>query len=382
VPVGLKIGGMMKIVVLVMLLFTLTAPQFAWVKNPDNPLKGKWDFQMKKNWEVEEAGNDVIGSVQEIAAADDGRIYIMDSKNYKIFIYSPKGKFISSFGKKGEGPGEIRNFSMGDQLFVVNQRVIIVDRARISYFTLDGTFKKSIVYSNRLKPREFVSDDVFISAPVIPEAKGGKTANIRWYDVNNQKEKIIAQYKAFKEASASDRSANRTVTIVAVFGGVTPMMMVKYRDNQVYYGMSDSYTINRVNLKDHKKISFSIEEREPMKITSAIKKEMTIGMGDIPQDILKRIMDGLPQKASYFEDLAIDDRGFIYVFLANPTGRRNQDIDIFSPQGKYLYSSRLRTEENSSIQTIYLRDKLLAIAVEDEEGTVKVIRYSVQLPGE
>jgi hypothetical protein len=97
--------------------------------------------------------------------------------------------------------------------------------------------------------------------------------------------------------------------------------------------------------------------------------------------MLKRIMDGLPKKASFYQDLAIDNSGLIYVFLANPTAGPIQGIDIFSSEGKYLYSSQLRVEDGSSIQAIYLRDDLLVIAVEDEEGTVKVAQYSVQLPG-
>ena len=371
----------MKIIALVMLVFTLTASLFTQVKNPDTPLKGKWDFQMKKNWEVEEAGNDVIGSVQNIGSADDGRVFIMDSKNYKIYIFSPEGKFISSFGKRGEGPGEIKNFEMGEQLFMVDQHVLVVDRSRISYFSLDGTFEKSIVYSTQMRPREFVSEEAFISAPVNLDL-GGKTAEIKWYNVNDKSEKTIAEYQPFKKAAATDRGSGRTVTVVAVFSGVTPIMMVKYRNNQVYYGMCDTYAINRVDLKDKKTSSFSIEGREPREITPAIKKELAAGLGDIPQDMLERILDGLPKKASFYQDLIIDNRGFVYVFLANPTAGPIQGIDIFSPEGKYLYSSQLRVEDDSSIPAIYLRDDLLVIAVEDEEGTVKVAQYSVQLPRE
>lgn len=371
----------MKIIVLVMLVFILTASLFTQVKNPDTPLKGKWDFQMKKTWEVEEAGNDVIGSVQNIGSSDDGRIYILDSKNYQIYIFSPGGKFISSFGKRGEGPGELKNFDTGEQLFVVDQNVIYADRAKIHYFSLDGIFERSVLYSTKMKPRTFVSKEVFISAPVNPGALGGKKAKIKWYNVKDRREKIIAEFQLFKEAAATKRSPGRQVTLVVVFDGITPIMIVKNRNGKVYYGMSDTYAINRVDLKEKKTSSFSLDGREPEKITPAIKKELAKGFGDVPRDMLNRIMDGLPAKASFYQDLVIDNRGFIYVFLANPTAEPIQGIDIFSPGGKYLYSSQLRVEEGSSIQAIYLRDDLLVIALEDEEGTVKVAQYSVQLPG-
>lgn len=112
----------------------------------------------------------------------------------------------------------------------------------------------------------------------------------------------------------------------------------------------------------------------------AVKKELSRDLGDIPQDMLKRIMDGLPPKASFYQDIEIDKHGLIYVFLPNPTGDSLQAIDIFSPEGKYLYSSQLRVEEGLSIQVVYLWDDLLVIAAEDEEGTIKVIKYSVDLP--
>ncbi|UCH93282.1 MAG: 6-bladed beta-propeller, partial [Candidatus Aminicenantes bacterium] len=342
--------------------------------------KGKWDFRMKKAWEIEEAGDDVIGSVQNIKSAHDGRIYIVDSKNHKIYIFSKEGRFVSSFGERGEGPGEIKNFEMGEQLFVVDQSVIVVDRARISYFSLDGTFKKSLLYSTQMRPRTFFSEEVFISAPVSTVGLRDKTAKIKWYHVIDRSEKIIAEFRPFKEAAATNQSGGRQVTVVAIFGGVTPIMIVKHRNGKVYYGMSNTYAINRLDLKSKKTLSFSIDGREPKEITPAVKKELAKGLGDVPRDMLERIMDGLPEKASFFQDIEIDKNGLIYVFLSNPTGEPLQAVDIFSPEGKYLYSSQLRVEEGLSIQAVYLRDHLLVIAAEDEEGTVKVTKYSVQLP--
>ena len=39
----------------------------------------------------------------------DNKIYIADRRNYQIKIFSPKGKYISSFGRRGEGPGSSKN---------------------------------------------------------------------------------------------------------------------------------------------------------------------------------------------------------------------------------------------------------------------------------
>jgi hypothetical protein len=133
-----------NIVIIVAVIFTLSLS--AHIQNPDKPLKGKWDFQMKKMWEVEEAGDNVIARVQNLSAAKDGRIYILDSKNFKIHIFSKEGKFISAFGDKGDGPGEIRGVNIGEQLFVLDSSIAYADRGRIHYFALDGTYKKSFLH--------------------------------------------------------------------------------------------------------------------------------------------------------------------------------------------------------------------------------------------
>ena len=36
-----------------------------------------------------------------------GRIYVADSCNHRIQVFSPEGKFLRSYGKAGTGPGEL-----------------------------------------------------------------------------------------------------------------------------------------------------------------------------------------------------------------------------------------------------------------------------------
>jgi hypothetical protein len=68
-----------------------------------------------------------------------GNIYILDRTKYMIFKYDPKGSFVKSFGRQGQGPGEfivpgIINVRK-DTLYVTD-----VDSYKISKFNLDGEF--------------------------------------------------------------------------------------------------------------------------------------------------------------------------------------------------------------------------------------------------
>lgn len=371
----------MRKIIWTVLLITLSITLFTQTRNVDNPKRGRWDFQLKKTWEIEEAGDNVIGLVQNIRAAKDGRIYILDSKNFKVYIFSKEGKFISSFGRKGEGPGEIRNVDMGNQLFVVNDDILYVDRSRIHYFSLDGIFRKTIIISSNLSPRRFISGNVFISAPAGITDPRNKVVKIKLYNIKDKSERIISEYRPFEKASDTKETGGRRIRLRIFINTITPMMLVKHRSGKIYFGMSDSYKINIVDLNGKEIGSFFIEGRKQKNVSAKFKKDLLNELGDdLPQDMVKKILNGLPKKASFFQEIVIDKNGLIYIFVSDPDNDSHQLIDIFSPAGKYLYSSELKVEEGYSIENIYLRDDLLVITTEDEDGNLKVAKYSVTLP--
>ena len=77
----------------------------------------------------------------------DNKIYIADRQNYQIKIFSPKGKYISSFGRRGEGPGDFKRwfgeYDIGDD-FNIYQVDFFGGNRSISIFDPDGNFTKRI----------------------------------------------------------------------------------------------------------------------------------------------------------------------------------------------------------------------------------------------
>lgn len=369
----------MKRIMIVIMVVILTLSLFAHIKNPDRPLKGKWDFQMKKMWEVERAGDYYIAVVQNLAAAKDGRIYILDQKNFKIYIFSKEGQFISAFGQQGEGPGEIRRFFGGDQLFVMENSISILDLSKIHYFDLDGTYKKSALYPLDQHPRAFLSEEVYISAPTVISL--GAKGQLLFYHVDNKSQKMIAEYSIYEKATDSQGGQFRRSIVIDT---ITPQMFVTCGKGKVYYGMSTSYEITTVDETGKKTGSFSIDGRERKNVSKKFLAHLgqeLINDGDRP-DVIKRILKALPKKASFFWKISADRNGLVYIFISDPDpdSANLQALDIFSPEGKFLYSSEIKIEEGLKINTIYLQDELLLMAVENEEGTVKVAKYLVKPP--
>lgn len=90
--------------------FTLSAGEAA-------PLYGTWDFKPEKIWETDSAGPDLFAWIRTIDVGPDGRIYTFDVKHFKIYILNPDGSYVSSFGNRGEGPGELKNIGKARHFF-------------------------------------------------------------------------------------------------------------------------------------------------------------------------------------------------------------------------------------------------------------------------
>jgi len=116
---------------------------------------------------------DIYASVDEykptdVAVAPDGTIYVFDGygKPY-VHMYSPAGKYLSSFGGPGIGPGQLNCPHAG---WVDTRRgtpeLYVADRGnnRIQVFSLDGKHKRFITDPEIKQPCDFYQwhDELYI----------------------------------------------------------------------------------------------------------------------------------------------------------------------------------------------------------------------------
>jgi hypothetical protein len=78
----------MKLVFILLLSIALFQ---AAVVNPDKPLKGEWHFKLKKVWEIDRAGDDVLGKPFSLTTTEDGILYVYDAANNINYIFDKEG---------------------------------------------------------------------------------------------------------------------------------------------------------------------------------------------------------------------------------------------------------------------------------------------------
>jgi hypothetical protein len=107
----------------------------------------------------------LIGSIRKLSVDPGGNFWVLDSRACKINKYSKQGEFISSIGRKGQGPGEFLrpfDFCIGkENIFVVDPMA-----RKLNVFSKNGSFKYFYKIEDGRAVQEGKNGEIIIAAPV------------------------------------------------------------------------------------------------------------------------------------------------------------------------------------------------------------------------
>jgi len=367
----------MKCLIFVCCLFLfLSNIQSKEVKNPDLPEKGEWSFSPQKQWETDSAGDDILAEVQEIRMDEKGKIFVLDNRLNKVHVFVPDGKYLFSFGKKGEGPGEIKQ-TWG--LFLIDNRVIIPDMSKVHYFSRDGKYLHSTSTQVMFIPYLFLDEHRVLAVPFSSFRKEKREVLLYNLKTKEQVELFkIPKVRALRWSGEQGRLMLRMPFEVA-----EDLLIVNY-PGQPWYGYNDTYKIQRLDLNKKDVNSFSINNRKREKLSQNSKQKMfekvLENQREIPKNVLNTMADQIPDEMPYFHHLFSDNSGLIYVLTATGQHPHRRKVDTFSPQGKYLYRGMINLEPDCTIVRMTMNNKNLVVFIEDPEGERKLVKYILNIP--
>jgi Ca2+/Na+ antiporter len=113
-----------------------------------------------------------------------GRLFVSDGANHRILVFDEAGRYVRSFGKEGNKPGEFRFpneliFDETGQLLIANTK-----RPAIEVYTADGQYQSTLVTPSGDKTFQFPTDFVVTPDRLLLLENDGflEKAKVRVYD--------------------------------------------------------------------------------------------------------------------------------------------------------------------------------------------------------
>jgi hypothetical protein len=151
---------------------------------------------------------------------------------------------------------------------------------------------------------------------------------------------------------------------------------------RLYFGRNDRYEIFVSDLDGEIVNRFGLaKERIPVS-EEALRGHLAAA--EIPADMQERALGLMPRTLTYFHRIQVID-GLVYVFTVDDFSANivRQDVDIFSPDGKYLYRGKIVLPDGDrypSFDAAVLSPGSLHAILTDESGVRRVAKYSVSMP--
>ncbi len=332
------------------------------VKNPKDPVRISNYAQEVKLTEELCIGHDapegeyVFAALRALQVDDAGDIIVLDSKDNLIKVFNPDGHLIHTFGKHGQGPGEIQS---PNRLYLKDGKLIaLMDSGnnRYSLYSKSGECLKEIdmgkyrVFRTIPDSRDYVyGDRLEFSGDPIPSAQLLRISP----DFNDAE--IIVEYQI--------------VSRFGIFGAVFDRLAYAVAsDDRFLWGRSTKYVIHILNpdgeeirriQKNYAAVPISDEEKK------VLGERYTLD-GDIKS---------LPNQYPPFFYFICDDLGRIYVRTYERNEKGWLGYDIFDEEGRFF--SRLFLPEEETLMVVK-KDKAYCMITESpDEGIPLVKRYTM-----
>lgn len=299
------------------------------VSNPATPLKGKVKVQLEEKfrWSPQEPEEGLY--VIDFARGPEGSLFVLFTKNYKIYKISREGKVVKVFSGKGEGPGE---FKFSPRLKIYGNSLWAASSRKVVEFDLDGNLLGEFHLKKLYRGITPIGKDEFLGSNLSFEGEGEKSKLV----IFNSQEKVLRQlWESEKSRFVYIKIGDRPF-VFAYGPPIHPWMRWAYQPDSglVYITEAENYEIWVKDLQG--KVRFVISRQYERKPFSEEEKDKFVGMFEkMPPEVRKALKKRLPDHLCSIYDIKALPHGYLLVMSVKD--KDNYYYDVFGPQGKFLY---------------------------------------------
>jgi len=322
------------------------------VKNPKEPMYGEevFNYELELSLGSSEGKEEYyFSSINHIYVDDEDRIYLTDYKESLVRIFDEEGKHLRTFGRRGEGPGEL--IRPRDVFITPQNQIVVVDMRKLSlnFYTKEGKFLKSKTFGFSLFGTA-MDPEGNIYGVVMNGSRGRSIMELRKFD---------SDFNVLHKICSSPLSPRGTLKI-----GLPSVYFQLAKDGHLVYGVSDHYEIKIMDMTGNI-VKVINKEYDPVKITEQEIDEYK----EMEQPGLKI---EIPKYYQAFVGILVDEQGNIIVrTFEKPENGEGYYYDFFDSEGKYVARFSLNV-----FPRIWKKNRFYTIE-EDPAGFHVVKRYRV-----
>jgi len=326
------------------------------VKNPILPKYGPEVFSMEEELSIGESeGSDeyMFQEVTGIAVNVEDNIYVVDYKAKHVKVFDKHGRHMRTFGKPGEGPGE---FQLPRTIeYAPWDEIILGDINRITYFDLEGEYKKDLPMSRvRLLGLKHDTDGNILGLVIDRE---NDVYALQKFDRDLN---YLNSFASSPLPSSGDFRTKRSL-----FFPVLRWDMLN--DRQVVCGYAGEGYVIKIFDETGTLIRRIEKEYDPIEVDQ---KEAEEQLKEMPAQV--RDSYYAPKTYPPFRTLSADDQGRIFVITYEKTpDEKGYMFDVFDAKGVYIVKIKLKSRPR------FFKNGRMYTVEEDDAGFHIVKRYRI-----
>jgi hypothetical protein len=315
----------------------------------------------------------LFGSIVSVCEDGKGDFYVLDQREQKVLKFSPDGRRLGAFGRKGQGPGDFQ--SPGRIAFTPpGELAVFEDIALVSFHKTDGAFIRRLDLSGRLG-LGYIGPDRFYGWEWEPEAQRQVLVDA--------KNALIATLHAIPRdrfSAVLPDETGRMVMFNYSHEAYVPRFLYAYSDGLSAVGISDRYEIALFDGKGQAAATLRRDLPAP-KIGAKERDFLERGLADFvksknwPDRVARELAKKIPAvKAVVRAVLVSATRIFVFRFPPDITAEPARfPVDVFTRDGAYLGTAELPDVP------LFISRGAMYFAREDAEGNVYLVKRSYSL---
>jgi hypothetical protein len=326
------------------------------VKNPGDPIYKTPILELKEELSLggpRVVGDYAFGNIRDFVVDEQGSIYVLDGKNYRVQVFDSQGQYVRTIGRKGQGPGDLDGPLSLSLNRTSDELLVLQGIRRLSFFRTEGSFIRQLRINNSIRAQLDSRGQIYL----LEQARSKE--GVWSFDV-----KKLSMF-------GTDLGVVASVPGQGYTGKINPFLPLNYfqvdQSDNFVYGDSRSYEILFFEPSEGKLF------KRIMRLYSAI---------PVTEEDIKRVLEDTPPEvqANYvfpryhpvFSGFFLSDLGHLFIRTNEKTEDGQKLIyDIFDAEGRFI--SRMPLKPSG---ITILNGKYYALE-EDENGYQYVKRYAL-----